>query len=79
MTTTGLTIRIEDVNDNYPRFELPEYVRVVEDKAVELAPRLFVKATDADGPTQGGGKIFYAIHSINTEQTVFDIDPISGE
>ena len=39
----------------------------------------FRQATDSDGPTQGGGRIFYSIHSINTERTVFSIDPVTGE
>ena len=40
---------------------------------------LLLQATDSDGPTQGGGRIFYSIHSINTERTAVSIDPISGE
>ena len=38
-----------------------------------------LQATDSDGPTQGGGRIFYSVHSINTERTVFSIDPVTGE
>ena len=79
MTTTAVTLHVTDVNDNYPAFEQEEYVRVVQELAEELQPALVVSATDADGPTQGGGKIFYAIHSINTDATVFDIDPVGGE
>ena len=33
----------------------------------------FVQATDADGPLQGGGKVFYNIQSINTDATVFQV------
>ena len=31
------------------------------------------QATDADGPLQGGGKVFYNIQSINTDATVFQV------
>ena len=37
------------------------------------------QATDADGPLQGGGKVFYNIQSINTDATVFEMDEVSGE
>lgn len=78
-TTTNLLIRIEDVNDNHPRFGLDEYRRVVREGDAVFEPALFIKATDADGPLQGGGKVFYTIKTINTDATVFQIDPISGE
>ncbi len=38
-----------------------------------------VQATDSDGPAQGGGKIFYSLHSVNTDATVFGVDPVGGE
>jgi len=78
-TTTNLIIRIEDVNDNHPKFGLDEYRRVVREGDDVFEPQLFIKATDADGPLQGGGKVFYTIKSINTDATVFQIDPMSGE
>jgi len=78
-TTTNLVIRIEDVNDNHPEFGLDEYRRVVREGDAVFEPALFIKATDADGPLQGGGKVFYTIKSINTDATVFQIDPMSGE
>jgi hypothetical protein len=37
------------------------------------------KATDADGPDQGGGKIFYSIQSSNTDNDIFFVEPVSGE
>jgi len=37
-----------------------------------------LQARDVDGPTQGGGQVFYSIKSVNTDATVFDIDPITG-
>jgi len=78
-TTTNLVIRLEDVNDNHPKFGLEEYRRVVREGDAVFEPALFIKATDADGPLQGGGKVFYTIKSINTDATVFQIDPMSGE
>jgi hypothetical protein len=79
VTATSVEIDVEDVNDNYPKYELSEYLRVVQEGDVAFRPALIVEATDADGPSQGGGKIFYAIHSINTDETVFTIEPITGE
>jgi len=40
---------------------------------------MIFQAKDSDGPTQGGGQVFYSIKSVNTDATVFNIDPISGE
>jgi hypothetical protein len=37
------------------------------------------QATDADGPDQGGGKIFYSIQSSNIDRDVFFVEPVSGE
>ncbi len=79
VTTTSVEIEVEDVNDNYPKFELPEYLRVVQEGDTGFRPPLVVQAEDADGPSQGGGKLFYAIHSINTDRTIFSIDPVTGE
>lgn len=78
-TTTNVFIRIIDVNDNHPKFENNEYRRIIHEGDFVFEPQLFVLATDADGPLQGGGKVFYTIASINTDATVFEIDPISGE
>ncbi len=80
MTTTTLTITVGDVNDNFPSFEQPDgYERVVEEGDLEFRPPLVVAATDADGPAQGGGKVFYSLHSVNTDATAFDVDPTTGE
>ena len=54
VTTTGVMIMIADVNDNFPRFELDEYARVIEEGADHFKPPLIVKATDIDGPDQVG-------------------------
>lgn len=52
VTTTGVRINIEDVNDNLPRFEGDEYARVIEEGADHFEPPLIIKATDLDGPNQ---------------------------
>lgn len=79
ISTTALHIRVQDVNDNYPIFDQDEYLRVVEEQAMDFDVPLIIQARDIDGPAQGGGKIFYDIHSINSESTVFKIDPLTGE
>ena len=73
-TTTNLVINLEDVNDNQPKFELAEYRRVVRESDISFDPPLIIKATDADGPLQGDGKVFYTIQSINTDATVFQVE-----
>ena len=72
-TTTNLMIKLEDVNDNHPRFDRDEYRRVVRESDTNFDPPLYLKATDTDGPLQGGGKVFYTIQSINTDATVFQV------
>ena len=57
--------------------QLYTHVIVISPSRLQIA--YFCQATDSDGPTQGGGRIFYSIHSINTERTVFSIDPVTGE
>ena len=70
-TTTNLQVRIEDKNDNQPMFGREEY-RVVRQGDTSFQPELVIRATDRDGPLQGGGKVFYDINSINTDANVFD-------
>ena len=79
ITTTSVTINIQDVNDNYPRFEVKSYKRDLPEGATTFEPALIVKATDNDGPNQGNGQVFYSIKSINTDATIFGIDPVTGE
>ena len=52
ITTTTLIVNVEDVNDNAPVFDQPEYRRVVRIGDNEFEPPLIVKATDKDGPLQ---------------------------
>ena len=72
-TTTNLFIKLEDTNDNHPKFDRREYKRVVKPSDTSFDPPLFIKATDKDGPLQGGGKVTYSILSINTDATVFQV------
>ncbi|XP_076643103.1 cadherin 74A [Halictus rubicundus] len=75
-----VTIDVEDVNDNKPVFEQSKFSRTVREDATSFDPQLFVRATDADGPTQGNGKVTYSISSHNSiTDDVFKINPDSGE
>ncbi|KDR10809.1 Cadherin-23 [Zootermopsis nevadensis] len=79
VSTANLFVEVEDVNDNAPVFEQREYGRTVREGATSFQPQLFVRAIDADGPDQGGGKIFYSIQSSNVDRDVFFVEPVSGE
>lgn len=82
VSTTSIFVDVLDVNDNAPLFELPEYSRTIRDGASSFEPQFYVRATDADGPTQGGGRIKYSIESDNSIQhngEVFNIDQETGE
>nr|CAD7397956.1 unnamed protein product [Timema cristinae] len=78
VATVNLFVEVEDVNDNAPIFEESKYTRTVREGATSFEPQLFVRATDADGPDQGGGKIFYSIESTNIPGKFF-VEPVSGE
>nr|CAD7195628.1 unnamed protein product [Timema douglasi] len=78
VATVNLFVEVEDVNDNPPVFEESKYTRTVREGATSFEPQLFVRATDADGPDQGGGKIFYSIESTNIPGKFF-VEPVSGE
>ncbi|PNF39070.1 hypothetical protein B7P43_G04343 [Cryptotermes secundus] len=79
VSTANLFVEVEDVNDNAPVFEQREYSRTVREGATSFQPQLFVRATDADGPDQGGGKIFYSIQTSNVDSDIFFVEPVSGE
>lgn len=79
-TNANLLINVLDVNDNNPMFETLEYTRTIREGATEFEPQFFVRATDEDGPTQGGGQITYTIDSENSiSGHVFSINPSTGE
>lgn len=66
VSAVNILIELEDVNDNKPTFEQKEYTRTVREGATSFDPQMFVRATDADGPTQGNGKVTYSISSHNS-------------
>uniref|UniRef100_A0A1B0FB48 Cadherin domain-containing protein n=1 Tax=Glossina morsitans morsitans TaxID=37546 RepID=A0A1B0FB48_GLOMM len=79
-TNAQIYVEIDDINDNYPQFEKSEYVRTIRENTAIFEPQFIIRAIDVDGPTQGGGKIRYAIVSENSiSGNVFHIDEVSGE
>ena len=73
-------VEVIDVNDNYPMFESKEYSRTIREGTNRFEPEFKVRATDVDGPTQGGGKVRYAIVSENSiAGNVFKINEWTGE
>lgn len=72
-------IEIIDVNDNVPKFVKNTYVSEIHESDGLITPPIVVKATDADGPEQGGGfeGIKYYIESTNL--TGLTVDSVSGE
>ncbi|CAB0037958.1 unnamed protein product [Trichogramma brassicae] len=80
VSTVSLLVEVEDVNDNEPRFETSEYTRIVREAATSFDPQMFVRASDADGPAQGDGRITYSISQHNSmNDNVFKIQPETGE
>ncbi|KAL4713625.1 hypothetical protein ACJJTC_017666 [Scirpophaga incertulas] len=82
VSTTSVFIDILDINDNAPIFDYPEYSRTIRDGATSFEPQLVVRATDADGVSQGGGHVHYTIESDNSitrKGNVFNIGETSGE
>ncbi|XP_050735767.1 cadherin-23-like [Eriocheir sinensis] len=79
VTSVNIFIDVEDENDNSPVFSQREYRRTVDEGVKAFDPPLFVKATDADGETQGGGKVFYSLEEGNTQDEAFFVEPVSGE
>ncbi|XP_001607435.2 cadherin-23 [Nasonia vitripennis] len=80
ISTVNVLVELEDVNDNAPVFEQKEYSRIVRERATSFDPQMFVRATDADGPEQGDGRITYSISEHNSmNDNVFKIHPDTGE
>ncbi|XP_013134373.1 PREDICTED: cadherin-23 [Papilio polytes] len=82
VSSTSVFIDVLDANDNAPVFEAAEYSRTIRDGATSFEPQFVVRATDADGPTQGGGRVRYSLVSDNSiahKGQVFAIDEDSGE
>ncbi|XP_076368154.1 cadherin 74A isoform X2 [Tachypleus tridentatus] len=61
VSSVNLFIEVIDVNDNLPEFIQKEYSREIEENSLEISPPLVIKATDRDGPSQGGGIVKYSI------------------
>ncbi|XP_026729820.1 cadherin-23 isoform X2 [Trichoplusia ni] len=81
-STASIFVEVLDVNDNAPIFEASEYSRTIRDGATTFEPQFVVRATDADGPTQGDGLIKYTLesdNSISRKGNVFTIDEETGE
>lgn len=59
---------------------MTEYYRSIREGSKSFEPQFYVKAHDADGPTQGNGKISYIIESENSiSGHVFNINNETGE
>ncbi|XP_013185198.1 cadherin-87A [Amyelois transitella] len=81
-TTTSIYIDVIDVNDNAPIFESSDYSRTIRDGATSFEPQFVIRATDADGRTQGDGRIRYTLESDNSithKGNVFAINENTGE
>lgn len=81
-STASIFVDVLDVNDNAPIFEATEYSRTIRDGASSFEPQFVVRASDADGPTQGDGRIRYTLdsdNSISHKGNVFTIDEDTGE
>ncbi|KAE8743505.1 hypothetical protein FOCC_FOCC010892 [Frankliniella occidentalis] len=78
VTTVNVFVDVLDENDNAPAFEQQEYQRTVREGATSFQPSMFVRATDADGPTQGDGRVSYSVTSSNAAD-VLVVDAASGE
>ncbi|KPI98094.1 Cadherin-23 [Papilio xuthus] len=82
VSSTSVFIDVLDANDNAPIFEAAEYSRTIRDGATSFEPQFVVRATDVDGPTQGGGRVRYSLVSDNSiahKGQVFEINEESGE
>jgi hypothetical protein len=66
VSAVNILIELDDVNDNEPTFEQPEYSRTVREDATSFEPQMFVRATDIDGPSQGNGRVMYSISRHNS-------------
>lgn len=80
VSSVNLFIQVVDVNDNAPKFTKESYLVDLVEDATEFASPVFVKATDIDGPSQGNGRVRYAIRATNLSNSeILSIDPESGQ
>ena len=77
-SSVNLHVEVVDVNDNDPKFVKSIYVRELFEKDQVISPPLTVKATDEDGPSQGGNQaIRYYIKWTNL--TGLEVDSVTGD
>ncbi|KAJ1528348.1 hypothetical protein ONE63_006768 [Megalurothrips usitatus] len=78
VTTVNVFVDVLDENDNAPSFEQQDYQRTVREGATSFQPAMFLRATDVDGPTQGGGHVTYSVTASNADG-VLAVDAATGE
>ncbi|XP_065255541.1 cadherin-17 [Emys orbicularis] len=77
----SITINVQDINDNPPKFEKSKYSGVVWQNSRPGKPFLYVRATDRDDPTTPNAQLFYNIlhHFPNPYKSMlFQIDNVTG-
>ncbi|OXB79901.1 UNVERIFIED_CONTAM: hypothetical protein H355_000931, partial [Colinus virginianus] len=77
-----VTIYVEDINDNPPKFDQTQYTGVVRQNSRPGKPFMRVHATDLDDPTTPHAQLTYSIphHFPNPySEMLFQIDSITGE
>ncbi|XP_067391886.1 cadherin-17 [Emydura macquarii macquarii] len=77
----SITIKVQDINDNAPKFDKPKYFGVVRQNSRPGKPFMYVTATDRDDPTTPNAQLRYSIlhHFPNPyKQMLFQIDNITG-
>lgn len=75
VTTVSLLISLSDVNDNPPKWELPQYQRTVREGATLFQPQFFIRALDAD--KDGESQVTYKLLTSNSD--VLSVDYRTGE
>uniref|UniRef100_A0A8C8RU58 Cadherin 17 n=1 Tax=Pelusios castaneus TaxID=367368 RepID=A0A8C8RU58_9SAUR len=77
----SITIIVQDINDNAPKFDQQKYHGVVRQNSRPGKPFMYVHATDRDDPTTPNGQLSYSIlhHFPNPyNQMLFQIDNVTG-
>ncbi|NXC49567.1 CAD17 protein, partial [Penelope pileata] len=78
----AVTIYVEDINDNPPKFDQTKYTGVVRQNSRPGKPFMRVHATDLDDPTTPHAQLTYSIlhHFPNPyPEMLFQIDSVTGE
>lgn len=77
----SITINVQDINDNSPKFDKTKYYGVVRQNSRPGKPFMYVSATDRDDPATPNGQLSYSIlhHFPNPYNVMlFQIDNITG-